>query len=132
MKFTPRHGHVVGRMTIPKSESTIILLDATKVTKFVLVDACGPDATAAGIKVGDVVVVTRLNNIVLNAGRTYMPLIEEKDVALFVTEIEREELLVQSTNGKNFVPFDSDEAAPCLGVQPISVPVKTDDDEEAA
>jgi hypothetical protein len=118
VKFVPRHAHIVGRMTIRKSESAIILLNEAAVTKFVLVEAVGPDAAKAGIKVGDLLVVTRLNNIVLDAGKVYVPFIEEKDAALLVTDCSLDELLVQTANGKQFVPFDSLEAAKSLGENP--------------
>jgi hypothetical protein len=113
VKFVPRHAQIIGRMAIRKSESAIIQLDEAKVTKFVLVDAVGPDA--ADIKVGDLLVVTMLNNIVLDAGKIYMPMVEEKSVALFVTDVSLDELLVQTANGKNYVPFGSPDAAQPLG-----------------
>lgn len=116
MKFIPRHGQIVGRMTIMRSESRIIVSDPTKVTKFVLVDAVGPDAASAGIKVGQLLIVTSLKNIVLDAGRVFIPLVEEKDVALFLSEVKREQLLVQTPNGKDFVSFESEDAAKAIGV----------------
>ena len=115
MKFFPRHGQIIGRMMIRKSESTIILTNEAQVTKFLLVDAVGPDARAAGIKVGDLVVVTALKNIVLDAGAVYLPMSEEKDVALIVTDLPLDALLVQTAGGKKFVPLDSSEAAKSLG-----------------
>ena len=118
MKFAPRHAQIIGRMAIRKSESTIILTNEAQVTKFLLVDAAGPDAIKAGIAIGDLVVVTALKNIVLDAGAVFMPLVDEKDVALIVTDLPLDSLLVQIPSGKRFVPFDSSEAARSLGEQP--------------
>ena len=119
MKFAPRHTQLVGRMTIRKSESTIILTNEKDVTKFLLVDAVGPDAAKEGIRVGDRVVVTALKNIVLDAGTVYMPLVDEKDVALHVLELSLDSLLVQVASGKRFVPFDSPDAMESFGAPPL-------------
>jgi hypothetical protein len=119
VKFIPRNDHIVGRMMIKRSDSTIILNDATKVTKYVLVDAVGPGAAAKGIKVGDVVLVTRLMNIVQDAGRVFIPFCEEKDVALFVTDVNIEvDLLMQVPKGNEFVAFDHENAMQSVGVDP--------------
>lgn len=118
MKFIPRNNQFIGRMTIKKSDSTIILTDAPKVTKYILVDAVGPGAAAAGIKVGDLVVVMRVMNMVLDAGRVFIPWADEKDVGLWVTDVTQDDLLIQTPNGKEFVPFDSDEASPSYGKNP--------------
>lgn len=120
MKFIPRNNQIIGRMTIRRSESKIIRLDESKVTKFLLVDAVGPDAAAKGIKVGDILIVTRLSNIVLDAGLVYLPMVEEKDVALFVTDLLPQDLLMQTPNGKDYVSFDSPDAA-----QPLGAPAKS-------
>lgn len=102
-------------MLIKKSSATIIRVDETKVTKFVLVDAVGSEAAEAGIKVGDVVVPTALSHIVLDAGVSFRPSLEEKNVAFFVTGVAPNEFLVQTDAGTQFVPFDSPEAAQPLG-----------------
>ncbi len=115
MKFVPRSSQLIGRMVIRKSESKIIRVDATKVTKFILVDAVGAKAAEAGIKAGDIVLVVSLRNIVQDAGMIFIPFADEKDVVLFVTDVAREDLLVQTPNGKEFVPFDSLEAATSFG-----------------
>ena len=114
MRFQPRGNMIMGRMTIRKSESTIILSDEAKVTKFILVDAVGVDAAAKGVKVGDLIIASALGNIVLDSGTVYLPICEEKNVVFFVTDLERGQLLVQNKSGRRFVPFDSDEAAPDL------------------
>jgi len=106
-------------MTIRRSESKIIVSDPTKVTKYLLVDAVGPGAAAAGIKVGDYVVVTSIRHIVQDAGRVFIPFSEEKDVALFATDIGPNELLMQTLSGKEFVAFDSPEAAPSFGASSV-------------
>jgi hypothetical protein len=107
-------------MTIRRSESKIIVSDPTKVTKYILVDAVGPGAAAAGIKVGDCVVVLSVRHIVQDAGMVFIPFAEEKDVALFATDVGPNELLVQTLNGKEFVAFDSSDAAPSFGASPKS------------
>lgn len=119
MKFIPRNDHIVGRMMIKRSDSTIILTDAAKVTKYVIVDAVGPGAEAKGIKVGDVVIVTQLKTIVQDGGRVFIPFCEEKDVALFVTDVDIEQdLLIQRPDGKEFVRFDDEQAMLSVGVDP--------------
>ena len=121
MKFIPRNDHVIGRMMIKRSDSTIILKDSTKVTKYVLVDAVGPGAAAKGIRVGDVVVVTKLMNIVQDAGRVFIPFCEEENVALFATDFDLEkDLLMQIYSGAEFVPFDDERAMPSVGVDPAT------------
>ncbi len=112
MKISPRRNMVIGRMTIRKVESTIILTGVPAVTKFILVDAVGPDAAAAGIKVGDLVVAKALGNIVLDSSTFFVPMCEEENVIFFVEEVGLNELSIQTKNGKAFVPFDSEEAAP--------------------
>lgn len=115
MKFIPRNDQLIGRMTIKRSESKIIVSDPTKVTKYILVDAVGPGAAAKGIKVGDYVVVVSVRHIVQDAGRVFIPWADEKDVHLFATDIGPNEMLIQTLNGKEFVAFDSLEAAPSFG-----------------
>lgn len=118
MKFVPKHDMAIGRMVIKKSESQIIRVDETKVTKFILVDAVGVDAAAAGIKVGDLIVVKALGNIVLDAGTVYLPVFEEKNVVFSVTDVEQKDLLVQTSRGDRFVPFDDEAAAKSFGASP--------------
>ena len=119
MKFIPRNDHIVGRMMIKRSDSTIILTNAAKVTKYVLVDAVGPGAAGKGIKVGDVVVITSLRNIVQDAGRVFIPFCKEEDVALFVTDVAIEtDLLMQVPKGDEFVAFDDPRAMQSVGVDP--------------
>ena len=119
MKLAPRHNQAVGRMVIKRSDSKIIHTDETKVTKFVLIDAVGEDAVAAGIKVGDVVVATKLNHMIFDAGRRFRPLVDEKDIACFVTDLQPGELLVQVENGAKYVLFDDQDAAVSLGAQAV-------------
>jgi hypothetical protein len=116
VKFIPRNSQFIGRMTIRRSESKIIVSDPTKVTKYLLVDAVGPEAAQKGIKVGDYVVVLSVRHIVQDAGRVFIPFSEEKDVALFATDIGPNEMLMQTPNGKEFVAFDSPEAASSFGM----------------
>lgn len=117
MKFVPRNSQIIGRMAIRRSDSKIIRVDETKVTKFILVDAVGDEAAARGVKVGDVVIPTALSNIVFDGGTRFRPILEEKSVACFVTEMSMDDLLVQSEIGAQFVPFESPEAAKSMGAQ---------------
>jgi hypothetical protein len=78
---------IIGRMVIRKMESTIILTDEAKVTKFILVDAVGVDAAAKGIKVGDLIIAKALGNVVLDAGTVYIPICEEPNIVFFVEEV---------------------------------------------
>ena len=119
MKFAPRHNQAVGRMVIKRSDSKIVRVDETKVTKFVLIDAVGVDAAVAGLNVGDVVVATKLNHMVFDAGLRFRPLVEEKDIACFVTDLQPGELLVQTENGAKYVLFDDPDAAVPLGAQAL-------------
>ena len=123
MKFSPRGNMIMGRMTIRKQESSIILTDEARVTKFILVDAVGPDAAAKGVKVGDLVVAKALGNIVMDAGTLYIPICEEPNIVFFVEEVEQGQLLVQNKTGKRFVAFDSDDAAPNVSARARELPV---------
>lgn len=116
-------------MVIKRSDSKIIRVDETKVTKLVLVDAAGPGAIAAGIKVGDIVLGKKINNMVFDAGAIFRPLIEEPEIACFARELTPGELLMQTENGQSYVPFDSPDAAQSLGV---SLPHPLAASEEAA
>ena len=129
MKLIPRRNQIIGRMVIEKSELKIILIDETKVTKYLLVDAVGSEAAAAGIKVGDVVVPMKVGQMVLAAGTVFSPWLDEKDIGSTGTDFEMDDLLVQTAAGTRFVPFDSPEAAKPIGV---SAPIKRKRKEEAA
>ena len=115
MRFIPRRNQAIGRVVIKRMMSFIVRPDETKnTTKFVLIDAVGSEAQAAGIKVGDVVLPEKLGNIVLDGGASFRPLIDEKDIKLFVTDVPLNELMVQTDNGSQFVPFDDKDAAKSL------------------
>lgn len=125
MKFVPRRNQVIGRVVIRRSlVSTIVLVDESKVTKFILIDAVGSEAAANGVKVGDVIVPLTINNIMLNNG--FRPVLDEKNIAFFVTDIAPGELMVQTDSGSKYVPLDADDAAQSLGAAPST------DQEEAA
>lgn len=109
----------IGRMVIRKSESQIIRVNETMVTKFILVDAVGPKASKAGLRAGDLVVVKALGNIILDAGTVYLPVFEEPNTVFDVLEVDREDLLVQTADGKRFVPFDDDAAVKPFGAPPV-------------
>ena len=117
MKLIPRHNQIVGRVVIERPQSSIIRPDATKnTTKIILVDAVGEGAAKSGIKVGDLVVPMKMNHFMLDGGAIFRPLIEEGDAGFFVTEAE--ELYVQTDNGQEYVPLDSERAAKSLGAPP--------------
>lgn len=119
MKFVPRHTQIVGRTVIEKPRSSIIALNETKnITKFMFIDAVGPGAAKVGLKVGDVVVSRAHNNIIMNGGSRFRPVIDEKDVLLFVTGVGLEALYVQTENGQEFVSFDDEKAAKSMGENP--------------
>jgi hypothetical protein len=118
VKFVPRHSQIIGRVVIKRSSSSIVRVDETKVTKFVLVDAVGPGAEAKGIKVGDVVVAKTLSHIVMDGGTSFRPSLEEESIAFFVADLALDELAVQTDSGAEFVPLDSPKAAQPLGASP--------------
>jgi len=122
MKFAPRKNMVMGRMAIRKSESAIILTDEAKVTKFILVDSVGPIAAAEGIKVGDLVIAKALGNIVMDSGTFFIPICEEQNIVFHVEEVDQSQLLVQTKNGRRFVTFESDEAAPNVSAEARALP----------
>lgn len=113
MKLVPRHNQIIGRIVIKRSRTTILRPDETKnISKFVLVDAVGLEAAAAGIKVGDVILPTNIANIFLDGGTNFRPLVEEKNVAAVVRDFDLAgEFIVQSESGARFVGFDHEEAA---------------------
>ncbi len=110
MKFIPRRNQAMGRIVIKRVLSSIVRPDETRdTTKFVLIDGVGADAQAAGIKVGDIVLVSQLNNFILDGGALYRPIINEKDIMFVVADLG--ELAVQTENGRQYVPFGSKDAA---------------------
>jgi hypothetical protein len=115
VKFVPRHNQIIGRMVVKRPSSMIHIGDPTKVTKFVLVDAVGDGAAAAGVKVGDIVVPKSLSQIVMENGTSFCPFLEEKDVAFFVRDLLPGEMLIQSASGAQYVSLESPEAADAFG-----------------
>lgn len=128
MKFVPRRNQIVGRSVIKRVLKTIVRLDDNKnTTKFILVDAVGPGAAAAGLKVGDIVLPHKVNTIMLDGGVRVIFLLEEEHVAIVVTGLPREELEVQNTNGTQFVSFDDPDAAQPIGENPHATNGRTID-----
>jgi len=123
VKFVPRRNQVIGRVVIRRTLTSIVLVDESKVTKFILIDAVGEEAAANGVKVGDVIVPLTINNIMLNNG--FRPVLDEKNIAFFVTDIAPGELMVQTDSGSKYVPLDAEDAAQSLGAPSV-------DQEEAA
>ncbi len=115
MKFIPRATHIIGRTMIMKSDKKIILTDETKQTKFVYVDAVGE--AVKDVKVGDLLVPRVVGNIQLNNG-VWCPFLEEQHVGFFVTDVNPDELLIQTANGQKYVPIESEDAARPLGASP--------------
>ncbi len=116
MKFVPRRNQAVGRVVTKRLLSFIVRPDETKnTTKFVLIDAVGAGAEAAGIKVGDIVLPGKMGNIMLDGGASFRPIVDEEDIRAFVTDVTLAELVVQTDNASVFVPFDDKDAAKPLG-----------------
>jgi len=117
VKLVPRQNQAIGRIVIKRILANIVRPDETKnTTKFVLIDAVGSEAQAAGIKVGDVVLPDKLSNILLDGGVSFRPIVDEKDIRAIVTDVTLDELMVQTDNGSKFVTFDADDAAQSLCV----------------
>ena len=118
MKLLPRKNQIIGRVVVERPQSTIIRPDATKgTTKLVLIDAVSPGAEAAGLKVGDVIVPAKINHFMLEGGARFRPLMDESDALHLVTDLSLDDLHVQTENGQEYVPFDSEQAAKSLGAQ---------------
>jgi hypothetical protein len=121
MKFRPRAGQAVGRVVVRRPTSNIVRPDATKgTTKFILLDAVGPDLPDKGLNVGDIVLPVAISTIVLDNGASVRPMLEAEKVALTCEEWESlDEFYVQTESGADYVPFDDDRAATSLGIQPL-------------
>lgn len=116
MKLVPRRNQVIGRIVVKRILTTIVRPDETKhTTKFVLVDAVGAGAEAAGIRVGDIVLPGKMGNILLDGGVSFRPLVDEEDIRGWATEVAMSELVVQTDSGSGFVAFDAKDAAQPLG-----------------
>jgi hypothetical protein len=114
MKLEPRNNQIIGRIVIRRAFSSIVRPDQTKdITKFILVDAVGSGAAAKGVKIGDVIVPMAIGKIMLDDG--FRPSLEEENVGFFVRDVSPSDLLIQTDNGLEYVPFDSEKAAKSLG-----------------
>lgn len=120
MKLIPRGKQVIGRMVIKRVLSSIVRPDETRrTTKFMLVDAVGPDAAAKGVRVGDVVLTTTFSNISLDGGVYLRPIVDEDSIAATLTDVAPGELFVQTDGGTEYVAFDSPKAAKSLAESPV-------------
>lgn len=117
MKFEPRRGQAVGRIVIKPSRSSILRPDQTKgISKFVILDAIGPDLLAKGLNVGDVVVPRAVGNVMMDDGASFRPTVNEEDILLVVRDwASLDEFHVQTDNGAKYVPFSDPLAAKSLG-----------------
>lgn len=116
MKFVPRRNQAVGRVVVKRLLSFIVRPDETKnTTKYVLIDAVGTGAEAAGIRVGDIVLPSKMGNIVLDGGVSFRPLLDEEDIRGWATDVTLAELVVQNDSGSEFVSFDNKDAAKPFG-----------------
>lgn len=119
MKFVPRHNDIVGRYVLKQAPVESLILrpgDPSKEsTKFILVDAVGPEAEANGIKVGDIVLIDRVATIQLDGGAICRAITKEPDCRMFVDDVDMSWFIVQTDNGKKFVPLDHPEAARPIG-----------------
>jgi hypothetical protein len=125
VKLVPRRNQTIGRVVTKRIMSTILRPDETKnTTKFVLIDGVGPGAQAAGIKVGDIVLPSKMGNIQLDGGVRFRPIVDEEDIRAIVNDVPLEEFVVQTDNGSHFVPFDDKDAAKSLCDGSVSNGVK--------
>jgi len=117
VKFVARNSQIFGRLVMKRVLSAIVRPDETKnTTKFILVDALGPDAAAKGIKIGDLVVPTSISTIVLDGGALARAFLKEEHAAFILTDMNvRKDFVVQTDNASEYVPFDSENAARSLG-----------------
>jgi len=117
VKFVARNSQIFGRLVMKRVLSAIVRPDETKnTTKFILVDALGPDAAAKGIKIGDLVVPTSISTIVLDGGALARAFLKEEHAAFILTDMNvRKDFIVQVENASEYVPFDSENAARSLG-----------------
>jgi len=115
VKFVPRSNEVIGRVVVKRFLSAIVRPDETKnTTKFLLIDGVGVNAQAAGFKVGDIVLAQKFGNIMLDGGVVYRPIVEMSEIRSWVTGVSLDELVVQSENASQFVPFEHADAAKSL------------------
>ena len=117
MKLEPRRGQAVGRVVVRPTTSTILRPDETSgITKYLLLDAVGPDLEAKGLKAGDIVVPVKINSIVMDGGVIFIPFVQEENVALVVRDWSSlDEFHVQTDSGTQYVPFTDPRAAPSRG-----------------
>ena len=115
MKLVPRASQIIGRMVQRRSSRMIVKPDQTKdTTKLILIDAVGAKAAAAGFKVGDVVVPLKVNLLMFDGD--IWPGADEEHIAYSLAEFNLSDFLVQTSNGTEYVPFDSERAARPLGL----------------
>jgi hypothetical protein len=124
VNYEPRRGQAVGRVVIKSTPSTIVRPDETKgTTKLVLLDAVGPDFAEKGLKVGDVVLPSKVSSVVMEGGASFRPVVNEADVILVVRNwTSLSEFRVQTESGAEYVAFDDPRAAPSLGFVSESQP----------
>jgi hypothetical protein len=112
VKLVPRGSQVIGRVVVKRVLSAIVRPDETReTTKFVLVDAVGPDAAAKGVKVGDVILPTAMSNIKLDGGVSVRPIVPEAGIAAFLTGVDVAQLAVQTDGATEYVAFGDPRAA---------------------
>jgi hypothetical protein len=120
VNYEPRHGQAVGRVVIKAVSAvsaTIVRPDESKgTTKLVLLDAVGPDLEEKGLKVGDVVLPSKVSSVVMDGGASFRPVVHEQDILLVVRDwTSLNEFRVQTESGAEYVAFDHPKAAPSLG-----------------
>jgi hypothetical protein len=119
VRFIPRRDQIIGRIVIQRRKSAVVRPDETRdTTKLILVDAVGPIAAAAGIRVGDVVLPNAMGNIVLDGGVSFRPILSEANVLATMVGLRVEEMLIQVEGATKFVPFGDAEAAQSLAESP--------------
>jgi hypothetical protein len=114
----PRPGQAIGRVVIQMNVSSLIVRpDETKgTTKLVLLDAIGPDLAAKGLKVGDIVLPSKVSGAVMNGGASFRPIVNEQDILTVLRNwTSLDEFRVQTESGSEYVAFSDPKAAPSLG-----------------
>jgi hypothetical protein len=118
VNYEPRPGQAVGRVVMQMNVSSLIVRpDETKgTTKLVLLDAIGPDLAAKGLKVGDIVLPSKVSGAVMNGGASFRPIVNEQDILLVLRNwTSLDEFRVQTESGSEYVAFNNPKAAPSLG-----------------
>lgn len=107
MRFEPKGQQIIGRLAITKMSGKIVAPDeASKVSRFVMIDELSEAALAAGYKRGDLVLPRVVNNLFLRGGTFHRAVVSIEEILCIVHDVPVDELI--DVNGK---PFERQEAA---------------------